>query len=64
MGVSWQTLNMREAFQQYASLHAFCLISTTFIGNARLKLAKKMKIDSRKYDINRPRCRHGHKYSK
>ena len=24
----------------------------------------KMKIDSRKYSINRPRCRHGHKYSK
>ena len=24
----------------------------------------KMKIDSRKYGINRPRCRHGHKYSK
>ena len=23
-----------------------------------------MKIDSRKYGINRPRCRHGHKYSK
>ena len=32
--VLWLTLNMREAFLQYASLHAF------FISNARLKLAK------------------------
>ena len=24
----------------------------------------KMKIDSHKYSINRPSCRHGHKYSK
>ena len=23
-----------------------------------------MKLDSRKYNINRPRSRHGHKYSK
>ena len=40
MDVSWLTLNMREAFLQYASLHAFCLISNTFISNTRLKLAK------------------------
>ena len=29
-----------------------------------LKMKTKMEIDSRKYGINRPRCRHGHKYSK
>ena len=29
-----------------------------------MKMKTKMKIDSRKYGINRPRCRHGHKYSK
>ena len=29
-----------------------------------MKMKTKIKIDSRKYDINRPRCRHGHKYSK
>ena len=39
MDVLWLTLNMREAFLQYASLHTF-FISNTFISNARLKLAK------------------------
>ena len=48
-------------------------ISDTFIGNARLKLAKNqatpkqhltLKKRSHRYDINRPRSRHGHKYSK
>ena len=29
-----------------------------------MKIKTKMEIDSRKYGINRPRCRHGHKYSK
>ena len=29
-----------------------------------MNVKTKMKIDSRKYGINRPRCRHGHKYSK
>ena len=29
-----------------------------------MKMKTKMKIDSRKYGINRPRQRHGHKYSK
>ena len=29
-----------------------------------MKMKMKMKIDSRKYSINRPRSRHGHKYSK
>ena len=29
-----------------------------------IKMRKKMKIDSRKYDINRPRCNHRHNYSK
>ena len=29
-----------------------------------LKIKTKMKIDPRKYDINRPRSREGHKYSK
>ena len=29
-----------------------------------MKMKTKMKIDSRKYGINRPRGRHGHKYSK
>ena len=40
MDVLWLTLNMRKAFLQYASLHAF-FISNTFISNAKLKLAKK-----------------------
>ena len=39
MDVLWLTLNTREAFLQYASLHSF-FISNTFISNARLKLAK------------------------
>ena len=30
----------------------------------KMKLKTKIKIDSRKYGINRPRCRYGHKYSK
>ena len=29
-----------------------------------MKMKTKIKIDSRKYEMNRPRCRHGHKYSK
>ena len=29
-----------------------------------MKMKTKMKIDSRKYGINKPRCRYGHKYSK
>ena len=29
-----------------------------------IKMKTKMNIDSHWYDINRPRCRHGHKYSK
>ena len=29
-----------------------------------MKMKVKMKIDSRKYGINRHRCRHGYKYSK
>ena len=29
-----------------------------------MKMKTKMKIGSRKYGINRPRRRHGHKYSK
>ena len=29
-----------------------------------MKMKTKTKIDSHKYSINRPRCRHGHKYSK
>ena len=29
-----------------------------------MKMKMKMKIDSREYGINRPRYRHGHKYSK
>ena len=28
-----------------------------------MEMKMKIKIDSRKYGINRPRCRHGHKYS-
>ena len=40
MDVLWLTLNMRKAFLQYASLHAFFFISNTFISNAKLKLAK------------------------
>ena len=39
MDVLWLTLNMRKAFLQYASLHAF-YISNTFISNAMLKFAK------------------------
>ena len=31
---------------------------------AIMKMKTKMKTDSPKYGINRPRCRHGHKYSK
>ena len=114
---------MREAFLNTLHYKLFFLISSTFIGNARLKLGKKikpmlsntlrlnlwhpetigilhpryhltitgnilknkqknkhvciheimqliimkmktkMKIDSRKYGINRPRCRGKHKYS-
>ena len=29
-----------------------------------MKMKTKIKIDSRKYEMNIPRCRHGHKYSK
>ena len=29
-----------------------------------MKMKTKMKTDSRKYGINKPSCRHGHKYSK
>ena len=29
-----------------------------------MKVKAKMKIDSRKYGINRPGSRHGHRYSK
>ena len=39
MDVLWLSLNTREAFLQYGSLHAF-FISNTFISNATLKLAK------------------------
>ena len=39
MDVLWLTLNMRKAFLQYASLHAF-FISNIYLSNARLKLAK------------------------
>ena len=39
MDVLWLIINMREAFLQYAQLHAF-FISNTFISNARLKLVK------------------------
>ena len=39
MDVLRLTLNMKEAFLQYASLHAF-FIRYTIISNARLKLAK------------------------
>ena len=39
MDLLWLTLNMKEAFLQYASLHAF-FISNTFICNTRLKSAK------------------------
>ena len=27
-----------------------------------IKMKMKMKIDSRKYGISKPSCRHGHKY--
>ena len=40
MDVLWLTLNMREAFLLYASLHGFFLTSNTSISNARLGLAK------------------------
>ena len=29
-----------------------------------MKMRLKMKNRSSRYDINRPRCRHGHKYTK
>ena len=39
MDAWWLTINMREAFLQYASLNAF-FVSNPFISNDRLKLAK------------------------
>ena len=43
MDVLWPTPSMKEAFLQYASLHAF-FISRTFMSNTWLKLAKNQAI--------------------
>ena len=39
-------------------------IMQLIIMKMKTKMKMKIKIHSHKYDINRPRCRHGHKYSK
>ena len=51
MDVLRLTLHMREAFLQYASLHAF-FMSNTFISNTRLKFAKKQANAKQHLDVN------------
>ena len=52
MDVLWLTLNMNEAFPQYALLQAFFLISHTFINNAVLKLEKMKQMLSNTLRLN------------
>ena len=61
MDVLWLTLNRTYSKNKQKNKHV-CIheIMQLII----MKMKTKMKIDSRKYGINRPRCRHGHKYSK
>ena len=61
MDVLWLTLNRTYAKNKQKNKHA-CIheIMQLII----MKMKTKMKIVSRKYDINRPRCRHRHKDSK
>ena len=61
MDVLWLTLNRTYAKNKQKNKHA-CIheIMQLII----MKMKTKMKTDSRKYGINKPSCRHGHKYSK
>ena len=52
MDVLWLTLNMNEAFSQYALLQAFFLISHTFTNNAVLKLEKMKQMLSNTLILN------------
>ena len=61
MDVLWLTLNRTYSKNKQKNKHV-CIheIMQLII----MKMKTKMKIDSRKYGINRPRCRNRHKYSK
>ena len=57
----WLTLNRIYSINKQKNKHVYIHEITQLI---IMKMKMKMKIDSRKYDINTPRCRHRHKYSK
>ena len=61
MYVLWLTLNRTYSTNNQKNKHV-CIheIMQLII----MKMETKMKVDSRKYDLSRPRCRHGHKYGK
>ena len=61
MDVLWLTLNRTYSKNKQKNKHV-CIheIMQLII----MKMETKMKVDSRKYDLSRPRCRHGHKYGK